>query len=133
MKPVLLGLFAIVFLASCATRVALTPTDRVPAAVAKMKLSSDKNDNTNVKLKIEHLAPADKLRGDLTVYVVWVRDAGTSDWKNVGQLKIGDDREGGREFSVPYREFDLIVSAEADGEATEPGEHVVLEGQGRRK
>lgn len=133
MKNVLIGLIAIVFLSACATRVSLTPTDRVPAAVATMKLATDKNDNTTVKLDIQHLAPPEKLRGDLTVYVVWVRDAAAADWKNVGQLLVNEDREGSREFSVSSREFDIIVSAETDGDATTPGEHVVLEGHGTKK
>lgn len=68
MKHVLISLIDVVFLASGATRVPLTPTDRVPATVATMKLTADKNDNTTVRLVIQHRARPEKLRADLTVY-----------------------------------------------------------------
>ena len=107
----------------------LETTPRTPAAVGSLQVEKGPNNNTVGMLHVEHLAPPQGLRGDLMVYVAWVRPVGSGEWQNVGQLVIGEEREGGLEIRVPLEQFEVSVSAESDGAATSPSEFVVLQGQ----
>jgi hypothetical protein len=129
-KPIHAGLLALFVAAGCGgstTRLVATP--EAPAAVAEVKVKSGANDNTVGTLKVEHLAPPARVEGNSTVYVAWVRPSGRDEWQNVGQLQINDDREGTLELVVPYREFDLSVTAEQAGDAERPRGVIVLQGQ----
>lgn len=112
-----------------ATTVPLESTPHVPAALAKIELERGDNQNTVGTLTVEHLAPPQELRTDLTVYVTWVRPSGARDWQNVGQLMVGEDRAGSLEMRVPYDQFDLSVSAESTGDVSTPSQMIVLQGQ----
>lgn len=107
----------------------LETTPRTPAAVGSLEVEKGPNENTIGQLRVAHLAPPANIRGDLSVYVAWVRPVGANEWQNVGQLVVGETREGSLEMRVPLEEFELSVSAESDGAATNPSEFVVLRGQ----
>ena len=109
--------------------VLLETTPRTPAAVGTVDVKHEANNNTVGKLRVEHLAPPQELRSDLSVYVAWVRPVGASEWQNVGQLVVGEEREGTLELRVPHQQFELSVSAESDGTVTNPSEFVVMTGQ----
>jgi hypothetical protein len=109
--------------------VPLETTPRTPAAVGTMKVSQGPNENTIGKLHVEHLAAPQELRGDLTVYVAWVRPIGEERWQNVGQLMVNDELEGSLELTVPHDRFDVAVSAESHGDASDPSEFIVMRGQ----
>jgi hypothetical protein len=130
MKIIHAGLLALFVAAGCGgstTRLAATP--QAPAAVAEVEVKEGPNDNTVGTLKVQHLAPPDRIEGDSTVYVAWVRPSGRDDWQNIGQLQVNDAREGTLELVVPYREFDLSVTAEQAGDAERPRGVIVLQGQ----
>lgn len=131
MKNTLIPALSLVLALGCGggASIPLETTPRTPAAVGTLDVDRGPNDNTVGKLHVEHLAPAQALRGDLSVYVAWVRPTGASNWQNVGQLLIGEDREGSVEVRVPHDQFELSVSAESDGSARNPSEFVVLRGQ----
>jgi hypothetical protein len=124
-----ISILALVMLTGCKTKVTLTPTSRTPAATAKLVLTEDDNANTLGSLDVEYLAPPEQLRKDLTVYVVWVRPTGTEQWFNTGQFVVSKKRAGTVKFSVPHREFDISVTAEAEGTVDRRSEFVVLDGQ----
>ena len=107
----------------------LETTPRTPAAVGSLEVQKGPNQNTVGTLQVEHLAPPQQIRDDLSVYVAWVRPVGANEWQNVGQLVIGEQREGRLEVRVPLEQLELSVSAESDGSATNPSEFVVLRGQ----
>lgn len=109
--------------------VPLETTPRTPAAVGTVKVSQGPNENTIGKLHVEHLAPPQDLRGDLNVYVAWVRPIGEERWQNVGQLKVNDSLEGSLEVRVPHERFDVAVSAESHGDVSDPSEFIVMRGQ----
>jgi hypothetical protein len=130
MKTIHAGLLALLVAAGCGgstTRLAATP--QAPAAVGEIKVKSGDNDNTVGTLTVKHLAPPDRLAEKSTVYVAWVRPTGRDDWQNIGQLQVDDDREGTLDMVVPFREFDVSVTAEEAGDAQRPRGMVVLEGQ----
>src|SRR5687768_16827577 len=52
----------------------MTPaSDVVPAAKGTVATSLGDNDNTELKVRVEHLAPASRIDSKATVYVVWIR------------------------------------------------------------
>jgi hypothetical protein len=114
---------------SHAASVPLESTPRTPAAVGTMKVSEGPNENTIGKLHVEHLAPPQELRGDLNVYVAWVRPTGEEQWQNVGQLLVNEKLEGTLEVRVPHDRFDIAVSAENHGDVANPSEFIVMQGQ----
>lgn len=111
------------------TPVPLETTPRTPAAIGVISVEQGPNDNTVGTLHVEHLAPAQRIRGDLSVYVAWVRPVGAGEWQNVGQLMVGESREGSLEVRVPHQQFEFSLSAESNGDATNPSDFVVLQGQ----
>ena len=111
------------------TLIPLETTPRTPAAIGTINVDHGPNNNTVGKLHVEHLAPPGAIRNDLSVYVAWVRPMGASSWQNVGQLMVGESREGNLRLKVPQQQFELLVSAEGSGDATQPSEFVVMQGQ----
>lgn len=111
------------------TNIPLETTPRTPAAIGVINVEQGKNNNTVGKLHVQHLAPPGEIRGDLSVYVAWVRPVGAREWQNVGQLIIGESREGTLELRVPQDQFEFSVSAESRGDVDDPSEFVVMRGQ----
>lgn len=131
MKHLTLPALLVALATACggSTSVPLETTPRTPAAVGVVDVKQGPNHNTVGKLHVEHLAPPADIRGDLSVYVAWVRPVGASRWQNVGQLMVGESREGNLEVRVPHDQFEFSVSAESNGDATSPSEFVVMRGQ----
>ena len=131
MKLSILSAACLAFTLACGggASVPLETTPRAPAAVGVVDVTQGPNNNTVGQLHVKHLAPPAELRGDLTVYVAWVRPVGASRWQNVGQLRVGESREGNLELRVPHDQFEFSVSAESDGAVGQPSDFVVLRGQ----
>jgi len=111
------------------TSIPLETMPRTPAAIGVINVEHGKNNNTVGKLHVEHLAPPAELRGDLNVYVAWVRPVGAREWQNVGQLIVDESREGTLEVRVPHDQFEFSVSAESSGDVADPSQFVVMRGQ----
>lgn len=131
MKNTFVTVLALGFALACGggSTIPLETTPRTPAAVGSLQIEKGPNDNTVGMLRVEHLAPPQDIRGDLSVYVAWVRPVGSGEWQNVGQFIVGEKREGSLQVRVPLDQFELSVSAESDGAATNRSEFVVLQGQ----
>lgn len=131
MKNTFVPALTLAFALACGggSTIPLETTPRTPAAVGSLHVEKGPNNNTVGMLHVEHLAPPRDIRGDLSVYVAWARPVGSGEWQNVGQLVIGEEREGSLQVRVPLDQFELSVSAESDGAATNPSEFVVLQGQ----
>lgn len=111
--------------ACSANHVRLTPATTVPAATARAEVSQDKNGNTLVDLKVEHLAPPQNLTPSKSVYVVWIQPRGAAPIKQ-GQLKVNDKLNG--EFKTPtsYKVFKIFVTAENSASVSSPSGQEVL-------
>lgn len=131
MKLILLLALSVAFASACSASnyAPLDATARAPAAVGAVHLEKGPNDNTIGSLDVKYLAPPEKLRSDLAVYVVWTRPVGSREWQNVGQLVVHDDRTGSVKITVPYGTFELSISAESTGQVSEPSDLVVLQGK----
>jgi hypothetical protein len=121
------------FLVGCLATKPLKTSDLSTAAEAELTVREGQNDNTLATLQVDHLAEPQKLRGDLEVYSVWIRPSDDQQWKNVGQMKVGDSRSGKFDIVTPYKNFDVLVTAETHGTAEEPSNFVVLNGESIRR
>ena len=84
MKLSILSAACVAFALACGggASVPLETTPRAPAAVGVIDVTQGPNNNTIGMLHVKHLAPPAELRGDLAVYVAWVRPVGASEWQN---------------------------------------------------
>lgn len=96
-----------------------------PSAMGDADLSKDKNGNTNVSLRVEHLAKPTLLTPPANLYVVWFQEPG-SEPENEGQLQVGNDLRGQLKTTTPLRNFDIFVTAETDPTTKTPSDQTVL-------
>jgi len=138
MKPYLLVFVLLALLAGCSSlpslmgvnkqRVDLQNSSISPAAQGKVTINTDRNDNVNISLKVEHLAPPENLEPPRLAYVVWAQ---TPDGKNfnLGQLQVNTDREAELYTTTSLQNFRLIVTAEKQSTTETPSDEVVLASQ----
>ncbi|MEO6950848.1 MAG: anti-sigma factor [Polyangia bacterium] len=116
-------------LGGCASTWQLTGGSAVPAAVGVATTKVGGNGNTNVDLKVKHLAMADRVNAGATTYVVWATANGdNANAMNIGALKLDKNLDGTLETKTAMRDFKLTVTAEPDGTAQHPSGPVVLSG-----
>src|SRR2546427_3010122 len=96
-----------------------------PSAMGDADLSKDKNGNTNVSLRVEHLAKPAMLTPPANLYLVWFQQPG-SDPENEGQLQVGNDLRGQLKTTTPWHNFDIFVTAETDPTVKTPSDQIVL-------
>jgi hypothetical protein len=115
--------------AACSStqKTALVPTAQNPAAIGSLQTRRTDNANTEVDLTVDHMAPPANVADDATIYVVWAKPL-TADGlpQNVGSLIIGKDRSGSLKTKTPHERFEVLVTPEASGEATQPSHEPVL-------
>jgi hypothetical protein len=96
-----------------------------PSAMGDVDLSKDKNGNTTVSLRVEHLAKPTLLTPPANLYVVWFQEPG-SEPENEGQLQVSNDLKGQLKTTTPLHNFDIFVTAESDPTVKTPSDQVVL-------
>lgn len=96
-----------------------------PSAMGDVDLSKDKNGNTNISLRVEHLAKPTLLTPPANLYVVWFQEPGANP-ENEGQLQVGNDLKGQLKTTTPLHNFDIFVTAEMDPTVKTPSDQVVL-------
>jgi hypothetical protein len=128
----LLGAFVFTTLmaGACAStqKVYLEGTVTAPAAVAQVAFKVDKHKNTEVDLRVKHLAPPQRLEGGDTTYVVWAAPMGSEEYVRQGALAVTNSRAGKMRFVTSLTRFKLVVTAEKTPAATMPSKDVVLQG-----
>ena len=104
---------------ACAAPTAMQSGPGVPASQGTVNVTEADNGNTNVDVRVKHLAPAHKMASDSTVYVVWLH-APQGGTQNLGALTLNDNLEGRLEALTPHRRFVLTVTPEPSAQATMP-------------
>jgi hypothetical protein len=112
-------------LVSAAKKYPLTAASIVPAAKGSVEIGKDRNGNTEVKLKVEHLANPTSLTPSQANYIVWLQDKGSGP-ENQGELKVNGKLEGTFQTVTPRKNFDLFVTGENDGTVKSPSGPEVL-------
>jgi hypothetical protein len=108
----------------------LTPATIVPGAAGELDIGTDKNGNTELKIKVRHLAKPEALTPAKTVYLVWIQQTGGT-VESAGLLKVNSKLEGSFETTTPYKSFDVSITAEDDPTIKSPSGPEVLRGSVR--
>jgi hypothetical protein len=116
----LLGTLSLALAAGCSTKEDLTASAIAPAAKGEVKVNEDRQDNSEVTVKVQHLAPPEKFYPGATNYTVWIQPSGSDTFQNVGALKVDDDLEGEYKTTVPYKDFRVLVTPEMGNMAQAP-------------
>lgn len=117
-----------VLLVACSTTSMLVPTSQSQAAIGQIKAHVDGNNNTVLRVDVEHLVQPTRMSPDLTAYVVWIRPAAGGNFVRAGQLAPDPGGRGSFSTSTPWRDVELIVTAESTPVVANPAEMVVLRG-----
>jgi hypothetical protein len=104
--------------AASAKKFPLASTSTVPAARGEIETDNDRNGNTKVKLKVEHLANPHSLTPPAVDYVVWFQQEGEPE--NQGRLRVNDDLKGEIEVTTGFKNFRVFVTAEPEVTGNRP-------------
>lgn len=91
-----------------------------PAATGEVVTSRGENDNTEVKVEVEHLAPPQQIASGASVYVVWAMPHSQDPPQNLGALLVDSDRKGKLETKTPLKQFEVVVTPESSASAAQP-------------
>ncbi len=125
------GLLTIVLmLAACGGPLKYAPQGTPLAAGADAEIIADVDNSavmSRITIKTEHLAPPDRIVEAATTYVVWARKDG-GPWQRVGALAYDKDKRTGEmiDVSVPLASFELVITAEAQGDPPGPSKSVIF-------
>ena len=108
-----------------ADEVKLRSSQIAPAAEGKIDYQHDRNGNTSMELKVEHLATPNSLQPVKQVYVVWVQAPGQPP-ENQGVLKVNEDLKGSIKMITRNESFDVFVTAEDTPSVKQPSGMEVL-------
>lgn len=103
----------------------LTADKSVPGARGHVDVGRDKNGNTKVEIKVEHLANPENLTPPRTTYVVWFQERG-SEPLNQGLLKPNNNLKATFRSVTALKSFDVFLTAESDPNAKSPSGSEVL-------
>lgn len=106
-------------------KIVMTSASSVPSAKGTVTTSHDRNNNTTVDMKVQHLAHPSALTPSAIVYVVWIQANGHSA-ENQGELMVDDNLNGEFKGSTPYKQFSIFVTPEQSAQVRMPeGEQVL--------
>jgi hypothetical protein len=103
----------------------MTAASIVPGARAEVEIGTDKNGNTSLKMRVQHLANLENLTPRAAAYVIWLQERGGSS-ENMGQLKVDKNLKAGFDTVTTLKNFDMFVTAEQDVRVKSPSGPEVL-------
>ena len=110
--------------------VAMTASDKVPAASGQFEVSKAGNGNTALHVAVSNMAPPQKVAAGATTYVVWVRPlAPDGHAQNIGALRIDGNLQGALDSVTPLHAFDVFVTPEQSPAAEAPRGQALLWGR----
>ena len=110
----------------------LTNTGAAPAAEGKVITDNDRNGNTGVEIQVKHMATPQSLTPARQTYLVWVQPRG-KDPELLGALRVNGNLEGSLKAATPYKDFEILVTAEDNMKPEMPSNMVILKGSVERK
>lgn len=126
-KTTCIGLVgALLAAGGCAHRYKLDTEAPNYAAMAKIKVKANDDENREMTLRIDHLAPPEKFEAGYSAYAVWIAVPGHNVSK-VGLLDYsGKKRRGELVATSPFPKFEVIVTLERDRSSSQPSDAIVL-------
>ncbi len=110
----------------------LVNTGTTPAAEGKVISSNDRNGNTSVDIHVKHMATPQSLTPPKQAYLVWVQPRG-KEAELLGALRVNEDLEGTLKATTPYKDFDILITAEDGMHPESPSGMAILKGSVARK
>lgn len=104
------------------------PTQRAPEADATIVADVHRDQSmTNLQIRVEHLAPPDRINAGGTVFVVWARRNNSSQWTRVGILQYNpSSRTGELNGTTPDTQFELMITVENAAAPAQPSTATVV-------
>jgi hypothetical protein len=101
-------------------------TSLTPGATGTVDAKADKNGgNSEVTIKVDHLARPTQLTPPANEYVVWI-DPEDGTPQNQGVLQVGDNEKGELKMTTTSSKFRVLVTAESDAHPKTPSNRIVL-------
>jgi hypothetical protein len=104
-------------------------TSRAPEADATIVAHINRDQsNTRLQIRVEHLAPPDRIQPGATAYVAWSRAGQAGQWMRIGALQYNpSSRIGELETIAPDTSFDFQITAESAPTVGSPSPNVVVQ------
>jgi len=123
-------LFTAFLLSSCATKMVFGLSQITPGADGVAKITTGKNGNYLLSVKVFNLTDPSRLTPPKKVYSVWTETYG-GDAKNLGMIKVSSTifsktMKGSFETVSVTKPTKVFITAEENGEAQYPSDQVVL-------
>lgn len=102
-------------------------TSITPGATGTVDVKGDKTGgNTEMTVKVDHLARPALLTPPANEYMVWI-DLEDGAPQNQGVLQVGDNEKGDLKMTTSSSKFRVLVTAESDAHPKTPSNRVVLQ------
>lgn len=103
----------------CASAKPMQSGAGVPASEGTVKVTEGPNGNTELSIKVKHLARPEDVVSGTSTYVVWIDPAGAEP-QSVGAISLDNELEGRLDTVTSHQRFQLIVTPEQNGQVTGP-------------
>lgn len=124
--PLAAAVLALMLGCSEESTVKLSGSSQVPAAQGVVRVTRGENNNTRLRIDVEHLARPEQISSAARALVVWARPTVTGDSQNIGVLHVDANLKGRIETLTPNQDFELMITAETSPTATSPSGAALL-------
>jgi hypothetical protein len=98
-----------------------------PSAEGQVAVEKTKEGNMNLAIKVEHMAPPNRLVPGASTYVAWAQTPdGSGQPQNLGALNLSSDRAGELKTTTGARNLKIIVTPEMNSSAKAPSNKAVM-------
>jgi ABC-type Fe3+-citrate transport system substrate-binding protein len=123
-------IFTMVLITSCVSKHEFLTSTIVPAARGYVSVKKDDNQNHVIRLEVNYLSEADRLRPSKETYVVWMVTK-EDETKNLGQIdntkkSAANNLKVSFETVSVYEPTRIFITAENDPTTAYPGTQIVL-------
>lgn len=113
-------------LVGCAAKYDIQAADPAQSSDVHILVAKTKTGGYQVDIDMEHLTPPDRL-GDYSAYIAWFIVEGEAPVK-AGQIDYNEKKRNGLlTATTPARNFNVVITLEADGTATVPSATAVVD------
>lgn len=121
----------VLMLAACGGPLRYAPrgTQKAPDSDATIEAAVNTDRGfTTLNIKVNHLAPPERLLAGADSFVVWARQSDGTPWQRIGALNYDAEERTGelQGASVPLTTFHLIITAEKESAPGTPSEDVAI-------
>lgn len=127
-RKIFLGVITVMLmlpLACQAQKIPFVQSSVAPAAEGYVKISSDRNKNNIIAIRIKYMAKIDKLDPNMKTYVVWMVTDNESTI-NIGRINSSKNLDVSFDAVSSFRPIKIYITAEVDENTKVPGDKIVL-------